>query len=578
MKKARKRMAGSAGNGLWASWPLRGRENPCRNAGAILAAVLLLGLLFGGSKGAAAGGSSSLGVSASSVNIGDSVTVTLNVSTDVYAAFQMSVSYTGGILEYTGASKNDCNGGGGALSIVAECDGGYSINLNFRAIAPGSASVSASLTEAYAIETAEAVSISGSSASVTVNNAASGGGTGDGAGGAGNTGSSGNGGGEAGGAGNEGGGESGGGSSANLSADNSLKSLTISPGTLSPSFKYNTTKYTANVAEDVTSIAVDAQPSNAGATVESVTGNTDLKPGNNTVSIVVKAENGTLATYTITVNRGGAAKDPEEEDPEEDPEEKPEEDPDTELPATDIVINGVFYEVSKTLPDTELPEEFSKGTATYGGEEVEAYTFPYQSLQLFYLNPITAEGEEEQEGGFYFYNAGANEFFPYINITVGTKYVIVLPSVYSEGIPDRCQDASITLGTATISGCQLMETESTGEFFLVYCVDQHGTAGWYQYDTLDMSLQRYHQVQYIPEEKEEVPEIDTSVYTKAYDELEEKYEKEKASSRIILIVLSVLLAAALVAIVLILIFVKGKNGKGGGNRFKDMDYIDFDDL
>ena len=101
MKKARKRMAGSAGNGLWASWPLRGRENPCRNAGAILAAVLLLGLLFGGSKGAAAGGSSSLGVSASSVNIGDSVTVTLNVSTDVYAAFQMSDSYTGGILEYT---------------------------------------------------------------------------------------------------------------------------------------------------------------------------------------------------------------------------------------------------------------------------------------------------------------------------------------------------------------------------------------------------------------------------------------------------------------------------------------------
>lgn len=547
----------------------------CRGAGIILAAVFLLGILFGGIKGAAAGGSSSLGVSASSVNIGDAVTVTLNVSADVYAAFQMSISYTSGVLEYTGASKNDCNGGGGALSVVAEVDGGYSINLNFKAIAPGSASVSASLTEAYAIETAEAVSISGASASVTVNNAAGSGNSGDG--GAGNAGGNGGGAGNAGG--ENGGGEAGGGSTANLSADNSLKSLTISPGTLSPSFKYNTTKYTANVSGDVTSIAVDAQPSNAGATVESVTGNTDLQPGNNTVSIVVRAENGTLATYTITVNRGGAAKDPEEEDPEEDPEEKPEEDPDTELPATDIVINGVFYEVSKTLPDTELPEEFSKGTATYGGEEVEAYTFPYQNLQLFYLNPITAEGEEEQEGGFYFYNAGANEFFPYINITVGTKYVIVLPSVYSEGIPDRCQDVSITLGTATISGCQLMETESTGEFFLVYCVDQHGTAGWYQYDTLDMSLQRYHQVQYVPEEKEEeAPEIDTSVYTKAYEELEAKYKKEKNTSRIIIIVLSSLLAVSVIAIAVILILGKIHDGKGGGKKFKDMDYIDFDDL
>lgn len=548
---------------------------PGRGTGMILAAaVFFLGILSGGIKGAAAGGSSSLGVSASSVNIGDSVTVTLNVSADVYAAFQMSVSYTSGVLEYTGASKNDCNGGGGALSVVAEVDGGYSINLNFKAIAPGSASISASLTEAYAIETAEAVGISGSSASVTVNNAASGGDAGGNGGGAGNAGGDNSGGA---GAGNAGGNDDGGGNG-NLSADNSLKSLTISPGTLSPSFKYNTTKYTANVASDVTSIAVDAQPSNAGATVESVTGNTDLKPGNNTVQIVVKAENGTLATYTITVNRGGAAEDPEEEDPEENPDENPEEEPDVELPATDIVINGIFYEVSKELPDTELPEEFTKGTVTYGGEEVEAYTFPYQNLQLFYLNPITAEGEEEQEGGFYFLNAASNEFFPYINITVGSKYVIVLPASYSGGIPENCQEAAVTLGTAVMNGCQIIETESTGEFFLVYCADQNGTAGWYQYDTLDMSLQRYHSVQYVPEEKEEVPEIDTSVYTKAYDELEEKYEKEKKTFRIVTVALSALLAASVVAIILILIFTKIHGGKGGSKKFKDMDYIDFDDL
>ena len=44
------------------------------------------------------------------------------------------------------------------------------------------------------------------------------------------------------------------------SADNSLKALTISPGTLSPAFKGSTTKYTATVDNSVTSIAVSATP------------------------------------------------------------------------------------------------------------------------------------------------------------------------------------------------------------------------------------------------------------------------------------------------------------------------------
>ena len=47
-----------------------------------------------------------------------------------------------------------------------------------------------------------------------------------------------------------------------LSADNSLKALTISPGTLSPAFKGSTTKYTAAVDNSVTSIAVSATPVN----------------------------------------------------------------------------------------------------------------------------------------------------------------------------------------------------------------------------------------------------------------------------------------------------------------------------
>lgn len=541
-------------------------------------------LVCSGMETKAAGGSSSLAVSSSSVNIGDTVTVTLNVSADVYASFRMSLSYSGSVLEYTGSNKGgDCNGGGGELSVLSEVNGGdtYSISCTFKAKAPGDASISASAVEAIAMETAEAISISGSGASVTVNNAASDNG-GDTSGNAGNSdnGTNSN---DGNGSGNENNADNGGTvATENLSADNSLKSLTISPGTLSPAFYYSTTKYTASVDANVASIAVDAQTSNEKATVESVTGNTNLQPGENTIKIVVKAENGTLATYTIMVNRGGTAEETEEE-------EQSEEETEEELPATGIVINGTSYEVSAALPKDSMPEEFTMTTVTYGEQEVEAYSFPYGDLKLFYLNPVSADEETEdaeaQTGGFFFYNAAADEFFPYINITVGQNYVLILPLSFSAAVPEGYQDAVVTMGGFPVNGYQMIQTQvaeeetaQADEFYLVYGVDKNGVAGWYQYDAADMSLQRYHETAVVTEEEEE-PQADTSAYQEEYQKLETKYKKEKASSRTVIAVLIFLLIVAVIAIINILIFsMKGKGGRKRKEQDKDIDYIDFDDL
>ena len=92
-----------------------------------------------------------------------------------------------------------------------------------------------------------------------------------------------------------------------LSADNSLSTLSLSAGTLSPSFQYNVTDYTASVGADVASVEVTAKTSNEFATVESISGNTDLQPGQNTVSVVVKAQNGATATYKIVVTKAQGA-------------------------------------------------------------------------------------------------------------------------------------------------------------------------------------------------------------------------------------------------------------------------------
>lgn len=84
------------------------------------------------------------------------------------------------------------------------------------------------------------------------------------------------------------------------SKDNTLSSLSISPLTIS--FNKNTMSYTAIAEHNVKSINIQATPTDTKATV-SGTGTKTLKDYVNTFKVVVKAENETTKTYTITVNR-----------------------------------------------------------------------------------------------------------------------------------------------------------------------------------------------------------------------------------------------------------------------------------
>ncbi len=86
------------------------------------------------------------------------------------------------------------------------------------------------------------------------------------------------------------------------SSNNYLASLKISEGTLSPKFSFRTYKYTVDVGEEVDSIKVTASAEHNKAKV-SGTGTKTLKPGENKINIIVKAEDGKERTYTITVNK-----------------------------------------------------------------------------------------------------------------------------------------------------------------------------------------------------------------------------------------------------------------------------------
>jgi len=87
-----------------------------------------------------------------------------------------------------------------------------------------------------------------------------------------------------------------------LDNDSSLKGLTVSNGTLSPSFSVGNSTYTLEVGDTVSSIDVNAIPNSDKAKVE-ITGNTNLKTGFNAVEVTVTAEDGSKSKYIINVYR-----------------------------------------------------------------------------------------------------------------------------------------------------------------------------------------------------------------------------------------------------------------------------------
>lgn len=496
----------------------------------------------------AASGKTTIAVSSGSINIGQTVTVTakaLSASGDSAYA-NMVLTYDAGILEFVSCTAT-YGGGGGSISVAND-----SFSVTLKAISAGKASISLSATDGVIYGTEEELdSMAGSSTSVTVKNEAVGSSTGSNN----NTGSNTN--------------------TAALSADNSLKALTISPGTLSPAFKGSTTKYTATVDNSVTSIAVSATPVNEKATIESVTGNTNLAVGANVVKIVVKAENGTTATYKITVTRqaagnagttggettttGGENGDSENGDAE--TPEDTEEVPATETPASqaDVVINDTTYHISDSFTEEQIPADFTEATVQFRGTECRGLTFNKGTISLIYLE---TDNVDSTIGRFFIYDETRDVVYDFMKFTAGeSSYVIPLLAPLDSVLPDSYVQVSLQMPESTVMTAYQLpaaEGEEASDFYVFYAVNQDGTEGWYQYDAAEGTYQR---VNGNITETADSSSDDLEALQSEYDELSKKYKDVKSFSRNMIAVIIFVLAVAVVIGLNIIFFGRKKKGK-----------------
>lgn len=321
------------------------------------------------------------------------------------------------------------------------------------------------------------------------------------------------------------------------SSNASLGSLVISAGTLSPEFSAATKDYTATVDYSCSSLAVTANPADSKASVTSVTGNDSLEVGENTVSVVVTAEDGSTSTYNIVVTRR-AEDDPENADKQDN--------------WKKFDINGTEWTMVNDIPEDVVPEGFEHSKTVIDGLEYNTLHGTFGDVTLVYL-------QSESGNGLFVYDAAQNAAYEFVRINSESHFIVVLlPKV--DDVPEGYNEISLSIegkGVATAYQTKVEKTDDqTKDFYLVYAMNDNGESGWYTYDSVDGTYMR----------------TKLSTPTVAQDENDTTKSELVPGIANKYLVLAAILVLIIIILLLLLIVSAVKNRK-----YKAMDYHDDDD-
>lgn len=421
--------------------------------GCILSLVVAVMLVFTPAEHVYAQGLG-LSVSSSSVAVGKTVKVTVSMPSGYFGTVVISSSDEG-VLS---------NGGDGVANIGDAAGYPTSQSFSFTAKAAGSCTIKAYCTVVGDAEGNDAGGvITGASTKVTVTSASSNNDSNSNKDNKDNSGSN---------TGND--------SNANKDNENkvekkssnaSLGSLVISAGTLSPGFSAATKDYTATVDYSCSSLAVTANPADSKASVTSVTGNDSLEVGENTVSVVVTAEDGSTSTYNIVVTRR-AEDDPENADKQDN--------------WKKFDINGTEWTMVNDIPEDVVPEGFEHSKTVIDGLEYNTLHGTFGDITLVYL-------QSESGNGLFVYDAAQNAAYEFVRINSESHFIVVLlPKV--DDVPEGYNEISLSIegkGVATAYQTKAEKTDDqTKDFYLVYAINDNGESGWYTYDSVDGTYMR----------------------------------------------------------------------------------------
>ena len=254
-----------------------------------------------------------------------------------------------------------------------------------------------------------------------------------------------------------------------LSNNANLASLSISQGTLSPKFSSSKTQYTVNLNGDVSSIKVNATAADSKAVVYG-TGTKSLKPGKNTISVSVAAEDGSTKEYTITVNVD-------------------------ETPLVYVSYNGAKLGFVRSLDGVDKPaKSFEAVKIKVDGKEVKAWKSNLLKKTVVYL-----QDDKTKEKNYYIYNTDTNTVE-----TMLRPMALLGNNVFVVDVPKNLQTregmnfTTVKIDNYELNGWTFKDT-AFENYALIYVMDEKGNMVYYQYEATEKTLQLYSGAATIPQ-------------------------------------------------------------------------------
>jgi len=431
-----------------------------------------------------------------SVMVGNEVTVNMKVTSDsALGTAEVMLSYDPNILEFV--SGTNANGGAGAIKVLGTMDSAdqktFSFTLKFKALQAGNTQINVTSQEIYDVDSQTLSLSKQGSSTVKVT------------------------------------------SPATYSKDATLKSLKISPGTLTPAFSASVESYTAEVDGNTADLVVNAVAANAGAHV-ALQGEKGLKSGANQVVIKVTAEDGqTVKNYTIQVNKAdGGQTAPTTGGNTETSE--------AEFGEAVVTINGTDYSIASSFDESTLPEGFESETYSYKGTEVMAGKGLEKDLLLLYLK------DSGGNGGYYIYNEGSDSWAQFVQVETVAKAIVIIPLDKDTVVPEGFHERQADIDGARVTGW-VENSEAEPQYCLFYAMNWNGEKHFYRYDISEKTIQRYY-----------ASGVSDSKYVEmanTYDQLAKDYYRQLY----LLIGVSVVALGLLVAVI---VLARKGNGSGSG--------------
>ena len=256
-----------------------------------------------------------------------------------------------------------------------------------------------------------------------------------------------------------------------------LKSLSISEGTIEPSFSKEKYEYNVSISGKNSSVTVNAKAEDSKAKV-SVSGNKGLKEGKNTVSITVTAEDGkTKKTYKIIVDRGVAPTNTPTPTP------TPTNTPTpsaTPTPGLTVRMGDEELTLSDVIT-ADLPDSYTVETEDWDGFKVAVASAENEEIKFVQMS----------DGKLYVYEkdeTGAAKYYAYQTVGSNALQYRYLPKPETTEVPDGFNESQEEVDGDTLT---VYRTEADETMCLMYLRSPEGNEGWYLYDTKEKTVQRY---------------------------------------------------------------------------------------